>query len=341
VVGCFHNDPTYADQQAGGGIAPDGTMILWSWAYTADNNFPGDHEGCWWSRSTDNGVTWSVPQFYSGLHTQTAYLVAPQSLLVVPAGSPGVTGPCASGCVAQILGVDSATEDLLFSYDDGQTWPDEKVMFPQTITNGLGYITENEIIWVGGNTLLGFARSSLFASSNGGPQRLIFISSTDMGTTWNGALTNFPIENCPSGTTAFMDVYPQPILLRAPVQPNLMTLFYGERASCLGIPSTVNYYLRSLTFNPYAMLSDPTGYPTTPARVTDGIGPNGVVVDPVQGIYVPQYLYAMPFLGTTGNWGYMWAVPLTSTTLLIAFEQTTGNNNADQIYTMTATYQLR
>jgi hypothetical protein len=322
--GCFHNDYPRQDVNIGGGVTSAGTLFISAVEFGGDS--VGTTIGSWFMRSTDNGNTWSNPDFFHASYPVSAYSSATTNIAAIPPGSPGVTGPCAKGCIAKPLRVGNSFLDLLFSYDDGVTWGDEKL-----IVNQNGYDDETAISWGGGNNLMAFIRPSRDSTANGGRTPLPMVYSSDMGTTWRGtcavpqmfdasACTGQPntltVPPCnPVDSSA--ETFTNPMSFPAPVGAGLTTLLFGDRFSCTS-PVTSNLWIRAVTFNgmnAFNMLTFPT----------------------------VQYLYN--FTNSIGNTTYMYAVPTSGNNVLVVFENGIGGNcnsplgyACEQIWQMTATY---
>jgi hypothetical protein len=329
-AGCFHDDyGLRSDVNIGGGVTPAGTLLICAEEYGGDS--VNTTVGVWCQRSTDgNGTTWTNPAYISVAYPSNAYSSATSNIVGIPAGSPGVTGSCASGCIVKPVRVGGDLLDLIFSYDDGVTWTDEKLIVDQA-----GYDDETALVWAGGNKLMAFIRSSREQASDGGPTPLPVVYSSDMGTTWTGscpvpAFTNVSQCTTPAQPNSLTpgslycnpvigteDQFTNPSPFPAPVGTGLVTLMFGDRFACQS-PVTVFGFLRAVTFDPQNAFSTKT-YP------------------PV------QFLFTIP--SNAGNTTYFYAKPTTGNNVLVVFENGLGTNcnspigyTCEQIWEMTATY---
>jgi len=314
-AGCIFADAStnqFDSRNTSGGISYDGSTLIVFWMQynqtggTVGGVLAGNSAGAFYSRSTDNGVSWSAPAALAGEYWTYGQLV------VVPSGSPGVTGSCATGCVAVTINgglvPDSARQFLIFSYDNGSTWDTAN---QKTIT-GIG-TQEIAILRTTGNQLIAFDRPT---SAN---SPLVFLYSNDMGSTWTATTTNIALEATPQGWTVAANGQSQvsPWLTNCSLSDGSVTLFFAERDNW-NDPSTqhVYNYLRAITFRPQGAIASPKGFAT------------------------PQDLYAqLPPITGFVNFGYPTVVKTPGNTLLIEFNQqvSASNVNLVNLYTMTAT----
>jgi BNR repeat protein len=337
ALGCIFADATLDSRNAFGGVSHDGSTLIIGWnTYNLTGSSIGgcaSHATCqaYLSRSTDNGATWTNGSALAG------YVAGYGALLVVPNGG-GASGSCATGCVAISLLSHSSTIYFLFSYDNGASWTTAKI-HPRSNDTG-SY--EMGILWLNADRLLMFVRddnSSCFQNC-----ALAAYYSPDMGTTWTnlcgtslrpacGGSSNNPSPgtdplSClppPSGYTYGTGAgggcdQVSPWMTNASLPDGQVTLFLAEREflnsiSICGGNCTLGY-IRSVTFNADAFISNPGSLPTLQA-----------IVGPTQTI------------GAVG-FGYPTIVQISSTTLLAEWYQgITSRSSTINLYTMTAQYQ--
>src|SRR6266576_2533125 len=309
-VGCFLSDTTGDFRNVGGGITPAGTIVACIPILDENTNssVAGD-AGLFELRSTDNGNSWSAPVMISNSAGSINYSSCTGGPLIsIPSGSPGVTGSCSTGCIAlntRLDGLGGADDQaLIFSYDDGLTWPDRKTV------HYLGAHTdETAFQWLGGMKIIGFNRSDI--TPNG---QLYFINSSDLGSTWTINTANWPCP-LPPGETGCSENDVMPVLITPNLpRPNLQTLFFGNR---LSTNVTNRPYIQTLTFDQNQAISNPTGF-ATPTLLFNGSA----------GGFAPNPNFAC----------YSAAVQISPTTVFVAFMQPYDAGTQSNLYFMTATY---
>jgi hypothetical protein len=267
ATGCFYDDASAANASImnAGGVAADGTMIV----LMAQSIPGGGNVGEVQMTSTNNGATWSAASFVTTptYNTPSQLVNAGSNIVSIPPGSPGVTGPCSSGCI--FTTIDNPAGNLLgviFSYNDGATWSDP-------VTGGAsggspffpGPDGEFALFWLGGMNLMMFARPAAGQDQSslvGWPQVQMFIYSSDLVGHWNsyiyngsvtayGALTNLPVSTCSvSPGTNWSDTFTRPAIVAAPGQSGIVTLLYGERLSSqCGGPALGTFRWQIVTFD--------------------------------------------------------------------------------------------
>jgi hypothetical protein len=323
-TGCFYDDSGKVDGTlvVGGGLTYNNTVIVLMPQFSGV--LLGTFNGVLETRSTDNGVTWSVPAFITTpTYSSANEFTNPTSdMISIPSGSPGVTGPCATGCIfTPILGENGGATGLIFSYNDGVAWTDP-VTIPQTWPYS---VEEKALIWTGGMNLLMFQRPSWSGSVNGGwPVPLMVLYSSDLGTTWNsysyntgqstqyGSISNLPVSTCAvAPNVSWSDNWTEPSVVVDPQQPTVATMLIGERFNCSGVNK---FRWQIVTFD------------FTTAFTNAG-----------QNLPLPQILDIDPIVTAQPHTTYSTLAVLSNSQLLMAFER--GNTTTtEDIYTTVISY---
>jgi hypothetical protein len=323
ATGCFYNaDATFSNIAVGGGVTYNGTLLIELAVWGVSDTVV---EGVVIMRSTDNGATWTVPAFLTTpTYSANKFINPTVNLISIPPASSGVTGPCAAGCIMTLpLGENGGVTGPTFSYDDGVTWADPVNMYPPLSLPGEA--EERAIIWAGGMKLMMFERGGIGSSINfGWPEGLLFIESTNLGTSWNtwtnagatvkGGVSNLPLPACSVSPSAniWSDFLTRPSVSIDPQDPSLATLLYGNRMGCNSV-NTFNWSV--VTFNI--------------ATAFTNLG---------QDLPVPQTLSLYTGSLTAPHTTYSYSIPLGVNSLLMAYEQ--GNTSStEDIYTTILIYQ--
>lgn len=239
-----------------------------------------------YSRSTDNGATWSAPAALpAGLGVPTN-----GSVIVVPNG--GVCPLYPSGLLAvPVLKSDTSGTVLISSSDDGQTWS-------TLLTVGnLGATEECSISWIGGNQLLGFCRNA--TGTVAGTKPLLFLYSSNMGATWTITNSNIDLtQTTPSGSSGLFSytmIAPWIINPTPGGTGGQLTVLFAERSSWNGISPSAYTSFRAITFTPGPVISNPLSFPVgqvldsaTSSSSVDAGYPSAVLVSPNK--YLMQWM---------------------------------------------------
>jgi hypothetical protein len=322
-AGCLFADTSvnqFDSRNGSGGLSYDGSTAIFFWQQynqtggTVAGVPSSASAGAFYSRSTDNGATWSSPTALTG------YFWTYGQLVVIPNGG-GANGPaggsgnCSAGCVAVSLGnnqtVSGGHQRLVFSYNNGSTWD---TTHDEAIT---GSVTdEHAFLWTGGNQIISFDRNN----ANLNP---VFLYTNDLGATWTATTTNITFVPTPPGWSVDLNgqIIVSPWLFDSKLSDGSVTLFFAERDNWDDpTPQHVYNYERALTFLPSDAVASPTGF------------------------LVPQTLYAQPRVTTFPNAGYPTVVEIATdpVKLLVEWYQqvSIGSTTPVNLYTLTGTFAL-
>jgi hypothetical protein len=306
---CFWHDSHYGSTGGsfGGGVTYKGTVILN--AADIELGWNGSR-GPRVFRSLDNGANWE-PSFnvlLASTHTHS-----PANMISIQPGSPGVTGPCAAGCLVQWTteGGNGNSNYIMYSYDDGVTWSGMNAvgsLFPQNDE-------ESTMAWAGGMKLIVYTRVGRAYSNNlGWPEPLQVHTSNDLGITWSQYTSNFPSGPCTVNPDSYFwgDQFTKPAGFVNPKNSAQFTMIWGERFSC-PVGSTTRW--RTVTFNALDTYNG-HGQNTPMPQILD---------------LAPRVVYG------SGHTAYSGADSTASGKILMAWEQAVSTT-AEDIFTTTLTY---
>ena len=302
-TGCLFSDSTYDSRNGAGGITPAGTIVLFWNTFTSQVGY--------YSRSTDNGASWSVPARVRSTNPSNTYSVSYGPLVVVPKGR--AKGSCSGGCIAGVFyASNNGHACLVFSYDDGVTWTDAKDI---KYSNGMRIPTyEAALLWAGGDQLIGFDRP-------GSNVPYLFLYSSNLGDSWTINPSNIAATPLVAGET--LRINGQSMVSPWLIQPGLpdgsVTLLISERQMVTGGSSPVHGYLRAVTFKPQDAIRN--------------AGNNPVVFG------TAQMIFAQGSANSGVDFGYPSAVRASGTTWLIEFYAQPSLSGVPNLYTMTAQYK--
>ena len=274
--GCQGNN--YDLRGIAGAVMPDGEQFLvWTkYCWISPATFveldSGITTGGAWGASS-KFVTPAAPTYqWIATGASPAFFMPNGSIALVLDGCPA-SGP-RSNCktIPQ-----PAINWIVSTCNNGLTWGDTSC--PNSLilvaNNTQTTLPTNElgVLWVGGETLIGLDRNYNYAGNGWNCTTtscpLVFASSPDLGTTWTFTPTNFA-PSCSGHGTLVDDTMVSPILFN-PGLGGPVTAIWAER--CI-VSGPGNYgYLQSLTFDPQAAISNPTGFAAPQAvwNTTPGI----------------------------------------------------------------------
>jgi len=183
-----------------------------------------------YSRSSDNGETWTPPKQILGRNNSYGPIVVLPDSVAISVGNDGEEG---------------TTTYLHFSYDDGATWHfSRQVPSPNY---------EVAFISLGGSRILGFAR-------NDSEKPILRLYSENLGASWDVAVTSLRA----SATASSWQLVSPWIVRASPSEPQF-DLWFAERLNFQ--KSTEKGFLRSMLFDAETAVSDPFCLRTTNAVV--------------------------------------------------------------------------
>lgn len=211
-------DPILDDRNVAGGILPSGTVVVFWNTY---DFFRQRSVALFYSRSSDNGETWTTPTQLLGRNNSYGPIVILPDFVAI--------------CVGNDQGEEGSKTYLHFSYDDGATWHfSSHVPSPNY---------EVAFISLGGDRILGFAR-------NDSASPILRLYTENLGATWDVAETSLRASAAASSWQLV-----SPWIVRASPSEPQFDLWFAERLDFQ--KSTERGFLRSMLFDAETAVSDP------------------------------------------------------------------------------------
>lgn len=208
------SDPD-TDYAISGGVTPAGTILVCLWKIS---NSQRKSVGLFVVRSTDEGHSWSDPVAIPGdYHVTYGQLIVTPNAVALPCYRYPFVG-------AQF------TCDLVFSYDDGLTWPDPHHV--ADATHPTFGNNECAFLWTHDSTLLGFMRSTRWdhtMDSITDAHSLVFMYTRDNGVSWVFKETNLRPSYIPYGSQLLTWELISPTILSPGLNSDQITLVFAER----------------------------------------------------------------------------------------------------------------
>lgn len=274
------------------GLAANGNLVIWFWRYDWNHfHSMGLFSATCAPSSTNCTLTsnWTISQITltpSGQKPGSWFWGSPYGTMVqLPGGALGATSV---GNVSTQINAPAPTY-MLISCDNGATWGTgngcntaqtsqyligncgtacRRISVAPYGTNNYTAPPNNEFVvsWVGGSTLLLFARNNMYTSGGGcttpcGP--MVMMYSNDLGMTWTEEDTNIfgtgVGHPCPISGTVIGYTEVSPIIFNPNLGNGLWGLIWGDRMACT---AEGEFQLDTLLFNPASVIASPTSFPT-------------------------------------------------------------------------------
>jgi hypothetical protein len=150
--------------------APNGDLLLHVWSYTGTWSVNAAPNYCWQSRSTDGGLSWSIP-------TQIAYGGSTNDIRLFSTDQTFIVDDVIYAGARSYTADDGSTGNMLLatSEDNGATWNVLSSMLDTTDVTGGGQ--EVAISYIAPTTIKAYVRDNAHT-------HFYTVTSTDMGATW-------------------------------------------------------------------------------------------------------------------------------------------------------------